>query len=57
MIFKSFQILVFTWRKGENYKDIEGYCKSSNIDEIKNNYGLTPGRYVGYKDLEDSKIP
>ncbi len=49
---------VFTWRKGENYKDIEGYCKSSNIDEIKkNNYGLTPGRYVGYKDLEDSKIP
>ena len=26
---------VFNWRKGENYEDIKGYCKSSNYDEIK----------------------
>lgn len=35
------------WRKGENYKDIPGFCKSVNVDEIKkHDYVLTPGRYV-----------
>ena len=37
------------WRKNKDYKDISGFCKSTEIDEIvKNNYFLTPGRYVGY---------
>ena len=41
---------VSSWRKGKDYKDVVGFCKSSIIDEIKeNNYNLTPGRYVGYE--------
>ena len=37
------------WRgEGGEYNDISGFCKSSDIEEIrKNNYVLTPGRYVG----------
>ena len=31
-----------------NYLDIKGFCKSVTLDELKkNNYNLTPGRYVG----------
>lgn len=48
------------WRghndEGE-YKDIQGFCKSVTIDEIRiNNYNLTPGRYVGIEELEDDGI-
>ena len=33
------------------YKDISGFCYSANMNEIKkNDYVLTPGRYVGFKD-------
>ena len=47
---------VFSWRKNENYTDIEGFCKSSNNNDIKNNdYVLTPGRYVGYKEEDDDE--
>jgi site-specific DNA-methyltransferase (adenine-specific) len=36
------------WLTNENYADIEGFCKSTDINEIKNNdYSLVPGRYVG----------
>jgi type I restriction enzyme M protein len=47
------------WRKHDGkYKDIKGFCKSANIEEItKNNFVLTPGRYVGIKDEEDDGIP
>jgi type I restriction enzyme M protein len=39
---------VNSWRKGEFYKDIEGFCKSSTIEEIKKNeFTLSPGKYVG----------
>lgn len=35
----------------KNYKDIKGFCKISTIEEIKKNeYILTPSRYVGVKD-------
>ena len=47
------------WQKGsEDYKDIPGYCKSATLEEIrKNDYVLTPGRYVGAPETEDDGIP
>ena len=46
------------WRKGEDYEDIKGYCKSATIEEIqKHKHVLTPGRYVGIPDEEDDGIP
>ncbi|MFW6110263.1 MAG: N-6 DNA methylase [Patescibacteria group bacterium] len=37
------------WRKKDGkYEDIKGFCKSATLEEVeKNNYVLTPGRYVG----------
>ena len=46
------------WRKGENYENIKGYCKSATIEEIeKHDFVLTPGRYVGIPDEEDDGVP
>ena len=46
------------WRKGSNYEDIKGFCKSATIEEIqKHNHVLTPGRYVGIPDEDDDGIP
>jgi len=46
---------VSSWRKGDGYENIKGFCKSSNNDEIlKNSYVLTPGRYVGFAEEEDN---
>jgi type I restriction enzyme M protein len=46
------------WRKGEDYEDIKGFCKSANIEEIqRHKHVLTPGRYVGIPDEEDDGIP
>ena len=40
------------------YEDIKGYCKSSNIDIIREHeYVLTPGRYVGIEEKEKDDEP
>jgi type I restriction enzyme M protein len=55
---KKVQDTVSSWRTGERYEDIKGYCKSSNTEEIeKNGFVLTPGRYVGFADEEDDGVP
>ncbi|MBC8288576.1 MAG: N-6 DNA methylase, partial [Nitrospinae bacterium] len=49
------------WRgekKDGAYEDKAGYCKSATLEEIKkNDYVLTPGRYVGVAEIEDDGIP
>ena len=41
-----------------HYEDIAGYCKSATLEDIqKNDYVLTPGRYVGIAEEEDDGIP
>jgi type I restriction enzyme M protein len=47
-----------SWRSGVNYKDITGQYYSATTDEIaKQNYILTPGRYVGVANVEDDVVP
>ena len=39
------------WRKGNDYEDITGFCKSASISEIrKNDYILAPAKYIGFED-------
>jgi len=47
------------WRSVESkYQDIKGFCKSANLEEVdKNNFVMTPGRYVGIPDEVDDGIP
>ena len=46
-------------RRGmKKYEDVAGYCKSATLADIKkNDYVLTPGRYVGVAEEEDDGIP
>ena len=44
---------VKSWKTGEGYEDVAGFCKSASLEEIeKSGYILTPGRYVGVVDAE-----
>src|SRR5699024_5801234 len=47
------------WRKADKeYKDIKGFCKSTTLEDIrKNEYVLTPGRYVGLEEVENDGVP
>ena len=46
------------WREGKDYKDIVGFCKSANLDEIKKQgYTLVSGRFVGIEEQLDDDIP
>ena len=50
------------WRKSDSatgeYQDELGFCKSANLEEItKNDFVLTPGRYVGIPEEDDDGIP
>ena len=46
------------WRnKDGKYEDIQGFCKSATIEDVReNDYILTPGRYVGIEEEEDDGI-
>ncbi|MFB9988911.1 N-6 DNA methylase [Bacillus benzoevorans] len=36
-----------------NYKDLKGFCKVTTLEEVsKHDYKLTPGIYVGARDVE-----
>jgi len=40
--------------KNGGYKDIPGFCKEATLNDIKeNDYILTPGRYVGFEEVEE----
>lgn len=36
-----------SWQKNLGYKDILGFCKSLNINELSKDASLAPGHYVG----------
>lgn len=44
-----------SWRgEGGEYKDITGFCKSATLEDIRqNDHILTPGRYVGFEEIEE----
>ena len=50
-----------SWRGeqgNDEYKDIKGFCKSTKLEEIREHeYIITPGRYVGIKEIEDDGEP
>jgi len=46
------------WQRGSGYADEAGFCKSSTLADIaKNDYVLTPGRYVGAAAQEEDSEP
>ena len=48
----------FTKFEEDTLEDEKGFCKISDLEEIKkHDFILTPGRYVGFKPEEDDGIP
>lgn len=46
------------WRDERDYEDIQGFCKSADLEEIRGHeYILTPGRYVGIEEIEEDDEP
>lgn len=47
------------WRdEKEEYKDVQGFCKSASLEEVRGHeYILTPGRYVGVEEAEEDVEP
>ena len=46
------------WQANKDYEDIKGYCKGASLDKVrKNDFILTPGRYVGIKEAEEDSEP
>jgi len=46
------------WLNGKEYNDIQGFCKSASIEEVRSHeYILTPGRYVGIEETGDDGEP
>ena len=46
------------WRQGKGYEDVQGFCKEASLEEIgKQDYILTPGRYVGIEEKEEDGEP
>lgn len=46
------------WKRGNDYVDTKGFCKSSKLAEIAaHGYVLTPGRYVGAEEFEGDGEP
>ena len=57
---EDIKLIADTFTKFENgtLEDEKGFCKVSDLDEIKkHNFVLSPGRYVGFKPEEDDGIP
>ena len=51
------QETVQSWKRGEDYEDVAGFCKSASFEEIeKSGFVLTPGRYVGAKETLDDPL-
>lgn len=49
---------VHNWKIGKNFADEAGFCKAVTLEEIKkNDFVLTPGRYVGATDVEADGEP
>lgn len=46
------------WQNNDNYEDVQGFCKSASLEEIReHDYILTPGRYVGIEEEEEDGEP
>lgn len=46
------------WQRNDGYEDEKGFCYSANLEEIeKQEFILTPGRYVGAPDQEEDGEP